>query len=123
MTIERTCDGRCCSVFYLPKTEPELRTYAGRVKDGPMIRSMIRPLTFDAAAERWEAMWHEPLMAVEAHRNGIPESEPEGHLFTCRHWDEDSGLCQTYETRPAMCRDYPYGEPCAYCGYKIAAPS
>lgn len=32
--------------------------------------------------------------------------------FTCRWHDSESGDCTIYSARPAMCRDYPYGNPC-----------
>lgn len=35
---------------------------------------------------------------------------------TCVHYDEDTGNCGAYATRPAMCRDYPYGKPCEQPG-------
>ncbi len=36
--------------------------------------------------------------------------------FTCRHLVRDSGDCSVYDTRPRMCRDYPYGGTCQYPG-------
>jgi Fe-S-cluster containining protein len=115
--MERTCTGRCCTVFYLPKTEAELAAgFAGRVSGGQQILNMIEPLTFDAAAERWEAIWHEPL------REGLLREDGAGHLYTCRHWDERSGLCGIYESRPSMCSTYPYDRACDYCEYTIPEP-
>lgn len=38
------------------------------------------------------------------------------HYYTCRHFDEASGRCSAYESRPAMCRQYPYGKGCSYVG-------
>jgi Fe-S-cluster containining protein len=34
-------------------------------------------------------------------------------LFTCKHLGKN-GDCQSYETRPQMCRDFPGPNPCAY---------
>lgn len=28
-------------------------------------------------------------------------------IFRCTHWDPKTGLCDSYESRPGMCRDYP----------------
>lgn len=40
-------------------------------------------------------------------------------LFNCKNFDTTTRLCTIYETRPRMCRDFPYGKPCDRgCGYK-----
>ncbi len=28
-------------------------------------------------------------------------------IFRCTHWDPDTKLCDSYSSRPGMCRDYP----------------
>ena len=48
--------------------------------------------------------------------SGTPSTEAGGWLFTCRHLDELTGDCLIYESRPGMCRDYPYSRPCGYPG-------
>jgi Fe-S-cluster containining protein len=35
-------------------------------------------------------------------------------LFTCAHWDRETHLCQIYDDRPVMCRDFPYRGKCKY---------
>lgn len=32
--------------------------------------------------------------------------------FNCKHFDTATRLCQDYENRPRMCRNYPYGKEC-----------
>lgn len=44
----------------------------------------------------------------------LPVHADDGPFFRCRHWDETTRLCGIYDTRPAMCRDYPYGQPCEH---------
>lgn len=39
-------------------------------------------------------------------------------LYSCRHWDEHSGLCRAYDQRPTMCRNFPYEGKCVICGKK-----
>ena len=36
------------------------------------------------------------------------------HLFACRHFK--GGQCAIHETKPRMCRDYPYDRPCKIPG-------
>lgn len=37
----------------------------------------------------------------------------EAYVYTCRHL-QLNGDCGIYEDRPAMCRDYPYGQVCEF---------
>lgn len=99
----RTCDGRCCAVFPLHKDIPDaLDENVDRWKDGAFIRDMLIPLTRRQAVARARRFGYElPWTRLTGHR-----------YFTCRHWDEETGLCAVYAERPAMCRDYPYGRPC-----------
>lgn len=40
--------------------------------------------------------------------------------FTCRHWNPETKLCGIYETRPAMCRDFPEKDnPCGNPGCSL----
>ena len=34
--------------------------------------------------------------------------------FSCAHWNTDTKLCNIYEIRPVMCRDFPYRGMCQY---------
>lgn len=38
-----------------------------------------------------------------------------GELFTCRHWDPVTKMCNGYVGRPELCSDYPYREACRHC--------
>lgn len=49
-------------------------------------------------------------------------------VFTCTHFDEETRRCDSYETRPGMCRDYPRAlldqpapELFEACGYRARA--
>lgn len=37
--------------------------------------------------------------------------DPPIHVYECAHLQEN-GDCGIYESRPEVCRDYPYGRPC-----------
>ena len=41
--------------------------------------------------------------------------------YTCKNFDPVTKNCTAYETRPEMCRDYPYGNPPHSKGYKPRA--
>lgn len=112
------CTGKCCEMFHLPHSplrikaharaitnksgtayvyENGKRTRVNQLQDGEMITSMV---------EFIESM---PKDA----------DKPDGDMiywYSCKNWDAKSGDCTVYETRPRMCRQYPYGKACAYDG-------
>jgi uncharacterized protein len=61
----------------------------------------------------------------------VREERKEGALvFTCTHFDTTTRQCDSYATRPGMCRDYPRlllddREPAFFdgCGYRARAPN
>jgi len=131
---ESRCTGHCCRRFVLggDPAPAQLRLLAVRMaryltraaafgppesvegetgaRDILQIASMVRPLgpsfeRTDAAdlapcakgmRSRWEAARGRPLPLVVWTR----------HWYTCRHWDEATGDCGIYETRPLMCRNH-----------------
>jgi Fe-S-cluster containining protein len=51
-------------------------------------------------------------------------------VFRCTHFDRHTRLCDSYESRPGMCRDYPrallyQSAPKLFpqCGYRVLAPN
>jgi Fe-S-cluster containining protein len=104
-----TCPGYCCAAFYWPRTISYMREHGESMYDGAQIRDMLIPLTPKQARERYEKFSGQSTDSYKwKHR---------GHFFTCKNWDEDTRLCRIYEDRPAMCRDYPYGQECQHgCG-------
>lgn len=105
------CDGRCCAVFYFPRTPreiDELVEVEGRYNgaDGRMLSDMLVPLTLDEARER----------AAKFHIEDPRTWDEDTSLYTCRHWDEETRLCTVYDHRPGMCSGYPYGKACTHCG-------
>jgi hypothetical protein len=51
-------------------------------------------------------------------------------VFRCRHFDRETRSCDSYSSRPGMCRDYPrlllwQSEPelLPGCGYRAVAPN
>ena len=60
--------------------------------------------------------WYFPFarhvfLAWHRHVNGFELAESHRNdrilVFHCTHFDRDAHACDTYETRPGMCRDYP----------------
>lgn len=101
--VENGCSGLCCAAFSLPERPEKLPEIAG--DEGEQIAAMVIPLTAAEARERYEAFG-----------GTDPEQFPaDGTLFfTCRNWDEVTRLCAIYETRPDMCRKFPYGNGCPH---------
>src|SRR6185503_15607137 len=64
-------------------------------------------------------VWH--LAALRGQRTFV---------FRCTHFDPESRACDSYDSRPGMCRDYPRAllwtsspELFAECGYRAVAPN
>ena len=94
--VSIACGGLCCRRFFLDLTPDELACpdTMARMADGAYIADMVIPL----------------------------ETVDDQSFYTCRHLRED-GLCGSYETRPQMCRAFPYGEPCPFPGCPSGVPS
>lgn len=98
MESEYNCNGKCCEKFYLHLTPEQIQeTYqyyvdTGRdIHDISIIGPMVQPLEKDSESSGW---W-----------------------YTCKHWDQETKLCNIYISRPQMCRDYPYRDACNNCGW------
>jgi Fe-S-cluster containining protein len=46
----------------------------------------------------------------------VDDERYHGDIFACKNWDPETRLCKIYETRPNMCRIFPYDMKCRYCG-------
>ena len=62
----------------------------------------------------------------------LVEARPWGHLFVfrCTHFDRETRSCDSYGSRPGICRDYPrlilfqpQPEFLAGCGYRAVSPN
>lgn len=121
----RTCDGRCCSLFTF---SVDLKVIADRYADPAhpgtttgddlKLLELLKPITVEEAKERAEQFGVEGSYKRALDSNKV---QPNGY-YTCRAWDEDTGLCTVYDDRPLMCRGYPYGDGqvCSHgCSYTI----
>ena len=94
--MKYSCTGQCCERFFLPRSPLELWT---QYEDW-LIAGMSSELDIDKIA---------PMVTPL-------EQEGSGYWYSCKHFDTETRLCKIYESRPNMCRDYPYDSPCRYCG-------
>jgi Fe-S-cluster containining protein len=69
----------------------------------PMIR--VHTVIFFARSTRWLLLaWHRVVNGFEF----IDESRRDRtFIFRCTHYDPKTRLCDSYDSRPGMCRDYP----------------
>ena len=109
--------GACCRVLVLEQSADEVRAMAA------LTRLLGIPSDHVFAAEHWHPLTREEAMR----RNPFYTSRlPVGaHLYRCDQLGPD-GRCQAYETRPLVCRGYPWYDqpprsmplPDPDCGYK-----
>ena len=95
--------GACCRVLTLEQSPEEVRAIA------VITGALGIPSDHIFAAEHWHPLTREEAMQ----RNPFYTTRlPAGaHLYWCDRLGPD-GRCQAYETRPFVCRGYPwYGEP------------
>ena len=82
-------------------------------------------------------VWYVPIatklfLAWQRHVNGFflteRVKEDRTYVFRCSHFDRETRLCDSYSSRPGMCRDYPrallyqpHPELLPGCGYRPLA--
>ena len=103
------CTGVCCAVFTLPYNPSELLKIKGmsRDPDADQIIEMVISLPDLAMVRERERRFGIPSRDFDEDTYG-------GRFYTCKYWDEITLKCTIYETRPRMCRDFPYGESCPH---------
>jgi Fe-S-cluster containining protein len=111
MTAPNGCNGSCCAVFNYSSSHAELRDpeHLKLIHDGEMLADMLIPLTVTEAQERAK-QFGSPLELSD-------DTNQADYLYMCRHWDEDTRLCGVYDSRPRMCAEFPYADPCPACEY------
>ena len=82
-------------------------------------------------------VWYAPalrklFLAWQRHVNGfelVQKESPRTLVFRCTHFDSLTRMCDSYESRPGMCRDYPRAllwqvnpELFDGCGYRAVDP-
>ena len=65
----------------------------------------VRPLFFRLTTTRWLILtWHRVINGFEFLKE---DSKSHTFIFTCTHFDPETKRCDSYESRPGLCRDYP----------------
>lgn len=119
------CSGQCCKAFTIHYSPEELAEAArfDREVEAAMAAGEQPPMT-DANGNNRAMdiqfiadmvihlghMTHNPVTQRLACHDGEAH-----HFYTCRHL-LPNGDCGTYETRPRMCKEFPYGRECEYPG-------
>jgi Fe-S-cluster containining protein len=96
--------------FYLDTPHDRVDEMRSSIRDGEVIAAMVVPLSLAEANDRLERFGTDRMY----------EDDCEGHVYTCRNFDESTRLCKIYEDRPEMCRAYPAScaGGCEFsCGY------
>lgn len=110
--------GACCRVIYVERSPEEIRAMAS------LTRVLGIPSDMQFAAKHWRPLSREEAMKRNPYyTRQLPEH---GYLYTCDQLGDD-GKCRAYETRPLVCRGYPwYGEAARSipwadpeCGYRV----
>jgi len=112
MEVQR-CTGHCCKQFSLPHSpdllEKDYQVYLKWAKD----QSNPHP--------RFKETHIVSQMVIHIGEGKIVsgkfiEGKTGSHIYTCKHYNTETGNCMNYEGRPEMCKDYPYGDVCSYAG-------
>lgn len=107
------CDGRCCRGFVVPVIHEmggldAFRAYNAETEAmDPDERWEKRRRQFKDAAFIVDMLVIKDDGTVEVcPLSGEKLGMPHEH-YGCRHWNEATGDCSVYETRPHMCREWP----------------
>lgn len=93
------CTGQCCDDFRFPRAPADVETVLAVLDD------------YD-----WSEMPDVPFIANML--IFIEKRDGDGNYrYTCKHYDRASKKCLEYENRPGLCKGFPYGRACTYCGY------
>lgn len=122
MDEAKRCRGQCCRNFVLPLSPDDLQESAriargerGEPTDEELARGVCGTYQdIEVMADMVIYLGHFALDAAAYSPLFAPEAA--SHRYTCRHL-QANGDCGIYETRPQMCREYPYDRyPCQWAG-------
>src|SRR3954467_12700015 len=95
------CTGHCCERFYLPFNPVQLQDKALKNPDDKQLQQVAGMVTHLET----ETVYHPTLPKLKT---------GEKNWYTCKNYIKETHSCGIYETRPNMCKEYPYGSPCQY---------
>jgi hypothetical protein len=106
------CTGDCCREFYLPESPAVLAA-----------RALGLFVFGEGETDRQNAEELAKIAGMVRYVRHVVPGDPtpcgtlalyEEDVWTCEHFDGRD--CTAYATRPNMCRNYPYGQPCNHAG-------
>jgi Fe-S-cluster containining protein len=87
---------------------------------GPLVWNLPR-------VQRLFLAWHEHVNGFELVRE---DAQAQAFVFNCTHFDRTTRSCDSFDSRPGMCRDYPRvllwqprPEFLPGCGYRALTPN
>lgn len=95
------CTGHCCERFYLPFSPEALKDRAERFPEDKQLQQVAGMVVYLE-------------YGINPDSRTPPSPTRQGHWYTCSNFNKETRGCNIYQTRPDMCRDYPYSEPCDY---------
>lgn len=107
------CTGHCCRAFYLPWGPDRLKQQLKEIDEGRSFVTSTGPQS-DAHAEFRQVAEMVIYIGFQKNPDNKDPNQQPGHYYTCKNYDGEKGQCKIYETRPNMCRNYPYASPCGY---------
>lgn len=116
------CTGHCCKSFDLPLGPGQLALIAQIAENGDQgfWRSSDAGVVWSTPirSTRGDPVYFtSPEEALQIARmvRWVGRNDSSLHFYDCKNLTE-AGDCSIYETRPTMCRDYPYGNACTKSG-------
>ncbi len=104
------CTGRCCEAFFIASSVEELLALAERAET-VQERTEIATIAGMIVTVR-EVFPGDPHPGSDDTEH---TARMAGFVYTCRHYDDRTGNCEIYESRPSMCSSYPYER--GRCGF------
>lgn len=111
----KRCTGHCCEMFFLPFTPRQLKKLK-KLKRKKRMHPYLKGNHVINSRHNYEDMDTIMNMVIpispsrEKLNSHIGESASKnGNWYTCKNFDKETRNCKIYNTRPRMCRDFPYG--------------
>lgn len=111
------CLGGCCERFTMNHT-PEQRAKSISAEEHGEIYWMDNMADIEHCWKELLRDSYSPIQYIHDMIIELPADDNGTRWYTCRHWNKETRLCMEYESRPGLCRDFPYGKKCFVKGCK-----
>lgn len=111
----KRCNGHCCEIFFLPFTPKQLGSVRKLKKKKGMNISIKGNKAINSRSGFQDIqIVAEMVISISPSREKLESHIGEsagknGNWYTCRNFDKETRNCKIYDSRPRMCRDFPYG--------------